>query len=145
MTEIITWLRKLYCLTSPITRQDQESFVITEDFNHKRGYWWRGLYFKKTNTCSPCHKNLWYLSKFHYCCSTWLEMQNRRGHTKKQDINVLGGIILSWAIGIDTYMNIMSLSERLALAFSLSQVTSFDPNLRDIVRFSLLKPDISWS
>jgi hypothetical protein len=30
-----------------------------------------------------------------------------KGSTKKQDLNAIGGIIKSWAIGIDTYMKIM--------------------------------------
>ena len=65
-----------------------------------------------------------------------------KGGTKKQDLNALGGIIMAWAIGIDTYAKLMrSRQDRLAQAYSFSQDTSYHPNLREIVRRTLLEPD----
>ena len=65
-----------------------------------------------------------------------------KGGTKKQDLNALGGIIMAWAIGIDTFAKLMrGRKDRLAQAYSFSQDISYHPNLREIVRRTLLEPD----
>jgi hypothetical protein len=49
---------------------------------------------------------------------------------------------MAWAIGIDTFAKLMrGRKDRLAQAYSFSQDTSFRPNLREIVRRTLLEPD----
>ena len=65
-----------------------------------------------------------------------------RAGTKKQDLNALGGIIMAWAIGIDIYKKKMrSRQDRLAEAWCFQQDASYNANLREIVRKTLLEPD----
>ena len=69
-----------------------------------------------------------------------------RAGSRKQDLNALGGIIMVWAIGLTKYYQIMKKhKDRLINASSFTQDTSFHPNLRDIVRFTLLSPDAPLS
>ena len=65
-----------------------------------------------------------------------------RAGSKKQDLNALGGIIMAWAVGLDEYKKTMKkLKDRLAYAWLFQQNNSFNPNLREIVGGTLLRPD----